>query len=322
MSFSAVPNNRLIPPSNKAELLLEEYSIQPHQHLPSFYELISIVHVQDNIHDTLRSCYDMVLAHVERWAAHRTTAPGASRTGRRNYYYYLCHHYFNRFLQLLARVLRDYRNEGYFLLSYGMELASLKSSANATMSEAFYGLTRAVLGPQNKIRALQNKDKVRLALFIATLRYLRNIRNRLPPSIQKILLVLPYISMLCQWRFLMSKSLQFDIDAYLLGQVVRRKTAQDYAKQPDKTVSSASSSHIPNRLANRSVLAGAVGAVALGWISRFVQIYQQERANRHQKSSSGALQPLSETDAARPWKQTPHLLQLEKDIQLYEPYSN
>jgi hypothetical protein len=212
------------------------------------------------------------------------------------------------------------------LAIYLLERQCLHSKACATLSESMYGVRRAKLSGagenQRKVDPLSQGDKTRLALLLALGPYLREkmhmlyqkwclypfmtLRNKWRRSFVAIYpflrMSLDGVNVLCQWRFLLGRSVFYDPYSLFLRQVVRRVTQEDVNSRP-----SGSSNSDPDNAPPNSILPPAFDVAkyksegqkvavyllatsfAVSWITQIRsewQRYTRQRQNSQESSSS------------------------------------
>lgn len=151
-------------------------------------------------------------------------------------------------------VMQRYGPELRCLAIYLLERQCLYSKSSATLSESIYGVRRAKLSEtaenssdRRKLEPLSEGDKTRLALLLALGPYLRERMQilyqkwRHHPSMtlqnkwrRNFVAIYPFLRMsldgvnvLCQWRFLLGRSVFYDPSSLILQQVVRRVAQED-----------------------------------------------------------------------------------------------
>ena len=226
---------------------LEESTIYPQHHLPSFVEVCHFVQ------DTMISLQDTLLLGIDSLnislAAYTDRMKGLIQ----------------KLLRIVSRSIQRYNLEVLALIVFKLELESLRRF-DASMSEAMFGLKR-VRTKQRKTPSINHQvqllpmtefDRVKSAFFIALLCYLRHslskvwlklkgrrnenstfdveISSAFPPeALKKLFITLfPFLHMttegthlIFQWRYLFGKSIHASLALRMLGLVVRRVALSD-----------------------------------------------------------------------------------------------
>jgi hypothetical protein len=156
--------------------------------------------------------------------------------------------------QATRRLLQRYGPELRCLFLYVLERQCLHSKSCATLSESIYGVKRVKLLASGKLVALTGTEKTRLTLCLALGPYLRekgelldrrlrhyhalrgpsNWRRKFVAIYSFLRMIFDGAGVLCQWRYLLGRSVFYDPVSMLLQQVVRRVTQEDMGGIPSE----------------------------------------------------------------------------------------
>jgi hypothetical protein len=289
-------------------LVAEEWSVNPLSMLPSFLEMKMIEDASKSSHSALRSIVDLLIQQVSRYG--ETTRGRASnldegsvwsvdtiRTGSATMA--------RKFSLVLRRFIPELRCIAIYLFErYCLRLFS------STLAESLYGTKRMVLVEENssesrssrKLVPLKGKHATRLALALAIVPYLREKLNalvlsndrssctqrqiRLRQAFLRIYNILAKAvdsgNLLCQWRFLLGRSVSFDLTSFILGQIVRRVTQQDEIgtniARSNVNVPASNATNIQvNSYAQKSILYLLCASFAFGWLTQIRSTWQEYR---------------------------------------------
>ena len=224
-------------------LHLEESTIDPHSHLPSFIEICHFVQ------DTMTSLQDTMLLGIDGLSSN------VSSTARNTTY-------FQKLSRLILRLIQRYKLEVLAITVFKLELECLRR-CDASLSEATFGLKR-VRARQREVRPIKSQvqlvpmaesDRIKSALYIATFCYLRHKLPKLwehfkwvmnedytdyssgsrSVALKRIFVKLfPFLHMTAEglqilyfWRYLFGKSIFASPVLSALGLVVRRVALSD-----------------------------------------------------------------------------------------------
>jgi peroxin-12 len=244
-----------------------------------------------------------------------------------------------RVLASTLSVVRQYKLELQYLVTFLIERCCL-GVADAMVGETLYGAMRVKLGRvhsadgtanekgesspvKRSLAPLSRSDKTRLALLISFVSYLREKNDVLVrkqqfapspahvPSMRLQTHFLPllhtslaFVDLFCRWRYLMGRSIHFDLFSLALQQVVRRVTQQD--TMPPSDLSSPSSTPLTSvdhdqrrsmdrehsvdesrsgltkgsQLLRQSIMYMMVGTLAVSWLTQIRHEYLTYRRNQ------------------------------------------
>jgi hypothetical protein len=326
-------DNQLLVPRSVSALLAEEWSINPLSMLPSFLEMKFIEDVSKSGQMALRSVLDLLMQRLSRDGeevdesnrvstlrtssqqdndniASDSSVPAEINSRRQG-----------DVSSAIASILRRYSSELRCLALYLIQRRCLRA-LSSTVAESVYGAKRDVLAQpsprssddskykqnEKKLVPLNEKHATRLALALSLTPYLGEKLEQWQQSSASrryrrlaLLLRLTKVSLeganfLCQWRFLLGKSIFFDLTSLCLGQVVRRVTQQDnqsasssvpaVALQPQNAVDAPSSK--TGQLVLLSLLSASVTA---SWLTQLRAMWQDYRQRRTAREPTGHLPP-------------------------------
>ena len=312
-------SSNLLVPQSVGALLAEEWSINPLSVLPSFFEMILIEDASKSGRGALRSVVEVVAQRMSNYGdSVIRTRRGISESNDSVFSRYgaAVHLWIAATARKVAFLLQRFSPELRCLIVYLLERQSLRSSS-CTLAESIYGTKRAVVAnetpstirPTNSrmLLALNQNHATRLALVLAVSPYLREkldnyyqkfSRGSLQDAVLRRVVLRYYpilmkafdgANLVCQWRFLLGRSVFFDLASLFLGQVVRRATQQDEkltssGKSKVRAAPATSSSQVPDvqvdsRL-QKSVLYLLSASVAFSWLTQLRATWQEYRHDR------------------------------------------
>jgi peroxin-12 len=266
-----------------------------------------------------------------------------------------------RILASSLSLVSQYKLELQYLLVFLIEGYSL-ALTDAMVGEALYGAKRVKLGGvhtangtgdetgeaspvKRSLAPLSRSGRTRLALWISLIPYLREKNEMLvrkqhfapspahvvsPRRLQTHILPALHISLaladiLCRWRYLMGRSIHFDLASLALQQVVRRVTQQDtvapslvtsdkgqgpFVDRDDKAEANRLVLNKGAQMARQSLMYMIVGALAVSWLTQIrheflatgarVREQQRREIENQQNRATALLDESSEPDESPP----------------------
>ncbi len=147
-------------------LLAEESTIDPRSPFPSFFEMELVNSTALSGRKVLETSIDTLIAHLRRMGTRTDYSVGSNLYG-----FGVLRH---KVIDILFRLLSQYKAEVQLIVSYIVEKTCLCSNSASTISESMYGLKRSKISKSDgSISEMKDYDKIRAALVLSLWPYLK-----------------------------------------------------------------------------------------------------------------------------------------------------
>jgi len=267
----------LLSPSSIGACLAEESTIDSAAPLPSFLEMKLLSEAFESSNIAISYTIGRIRSRLRRYSERLVSRSPAINDKRLQLLVFL-----QSFSEIFAPELG-------FLISFALERYFLARYC-ASSAETLYGMKRCrALGDSGlswKLSDLQQRCKNLITFGLAIIPYVRARLNAGVPDIDpgylqlldSLTRVCQGLNLFCQWRYLIGKSIHFDLISTILGQTVRRRTQRESEQVGEASTKTKGNVMAFNSFYQRAALLASVSLI-FSWVTEVRAQWLSSKSN-------------------------------------------